>query len=123
MRGKYTKLLAMMMTEMVIVKLQLCVVQQHRKQYAAIELKLLRYYNIGSFYNFVNGKLYGSSKLNTPLRNATGELRNDSTKKSNIFNSFFSSIFYIDDGSNITRLAQYNGEELSLITFTPYIVM
>ncbi|MFZ2538081.1 MAG: reverse transcriptase family protein [Oscillospiraceae bacterium] len=61
------------------------------------ESKLLDSNNLGAFYKFVNQKCSSSSGV-APLRGSGDTLLTDDLDKANLLNSYFNSVFIIDDG-------------------------
>ncbi|XP_012561053.2 uncharacterized protein LOC105846644 [Hydra vulgaris] len=91
-----------------------------RKYHGAKELKMIRKDNLGSFFNFVNGKLKTCSKLNDICR-SDNTLCHDKEEISCIFNNFFASVFTVDNGLSpkFTDRVNVHSTCLSSINFSP----
>ena len=81
--------------------------------------------NLGAFYKYVNNKLNGSNGI-APLQNKGGDLITSNADKAALLNSYFSSVFTVDNG----RIDAAELPTLSLPTtplsspcFTPAAVM
>ena len=76
--------------------------------------------NSKCFFNYVNKKLHSCS-TSEPLINADGTKCIDDSKKSNILNDFFASVYTNDNGSMLT-LPKKTVNTSGHIIFTPFAV-
>jgi len=63
---------------------------------ATYENNLISHGNLSSFYRYVNDKLNGSNEI-APLKSPNGEFIFDDTKKANLLNEYFGSVYTIDN--------------------------
>jgi hypothetical protein len=91
--------------------------------YSNNELKLVQSNDLGKFYRFVNNKL--NSKLPvSPIKDATGTLITNCTDQANIFNTYFGSVFTVDDGNKPSLARRTDPQHLiSNIDFSPAKVL
>ncbi|XP_012562875.1 uncharacterized protein LOC105847690 [Hydra vulgaris] len=94
-----------------------------RKYHAAKELTMIRKDNLGSFFNFVNGKLKNCSKFND-IRRSVKTLCHDKEEISCIFNNYFASVFTVDNGLSpkFTDRVNVHSTCLSSVSFSPSTV-
>ncbi len=85
------------------------------------ESKLLENQNLNSFFRYIRSKL--SYKASIPsLANDQGEFLQTSESKATAFNNFFTSVFTIDDGSEVRLTPRCNETLSDKITISPETV-
>ena len=83
------------------------------------ELSVINKSNLGSFYRFVNKKLTCKSGVG-PLRLDSNTIITNDEEKANLLNSYFSSVFTVDDGMLPPFVSRVpNDVSLKIIHFTP----
>jgi len=55
---------------------------------------LIQSNNLGKFYRYVNGKIYGRKSI-PPIKNNAGNLVTDKAVQANIFNGYFASVLHM----------------------------
>jgi len=89
---------------------------------ATYENNLISPGNLGSFYRYVNDKLNGSNGI-APLKLPNGEFIFDDTKKANLLNEYFGSVYTIDnDLVDFSSLSSEQYSTMECVFFTPDLV-